>query len=88
MYLTKEIIVTRNVIKTFCTQARNMLTNLSPSPAYNSEPARVACTRICGAGTAEICVRVELIGAIKWGTHPTTFSNNGVIKSMSPTFSL
>jgi len=42
-YVTKEKIVTLNVIKKFCMQARNNLTILSPSPARpdTKSPARL-----------------------------------------------
>jgi len=38
MYLTNEKIVTLNVIKKFCMQARNIFTNLSPKPARPEKP--------------------------------------------------
>ena len=36
----KKKIVTLNVIKKFCKQARNILTNLSPNPTLPAEPGQ------------------------------------------------
>jgi len=41
IYVTKEKILTPNAIKKFCMQARNILTNLSASPARSEKPGLI-----------------------------------------------